>query len=56
MGRLHWKWGVAHIEAEAEIGIAMGFIGYLSRLGKELRSEFLVELYCQFRVLLTCKR
>ena len=38
MGRLHWKWGVAHIEAEAEaeIGIAMGFIGYLSRLGKEL--------------------
>ena len=51
--------GVAHIEAEAEIGIAMGFIGCLSRLGKELWSEFLdlvVELYCQFRVLLTCKR
>lgn len=28
--------GVAHIEAEAEIGIAMGFIGCLSRLGEEL--------------------
>ena len=59
MRRMHWNWSVSHVETEAEISVAVCFVGSLSRLGEELTPvllDFAGEFCRQFRVTRICKK